>query len=348
MMTWQMHCGDALSVLRTLPEASVQCVVTSPPYWNLRDYGCDGQVGQEESPDEYVETMVRIMTEARRVLADDGTLWLNIGDAYAASGRGGNPYTSPHKMQSSNIGSLIKGRRAPVIGYKAKDLIGLPWMVAFALRADGWYLRSDSLWAKPNPMRESTSDRPTRAHEYVFLLSKSERYWYDAEAVRTKLSPLTLPQCSAEYFGEDRKDYDGADVQRPGEMKARIVKRIRDKQRGHSRRHAGFNDRWDQMEREDQIAGGAHCTTVWWIPTEGSEFEHFAVMPRRLARRCIRAGCPEGGVVLDMFAGTATTGVVAIEEGRNFIGVELNPKYHAIARQRLEGVAPLLAQERVS
>src|SRR5437764_337471 len=195
-MSVRILIGDCRDVLRTLPDESVHCVVTSPPYWGLRDYGVEGQIGLETSPDQFVSEMVSVFREVRRALRDDGTLWLNLGDSYAASGRGGNPDDSPHQKQASNRGSRrffqqetvdagVIGRKwvKPLAGYKQKDLIGIPWMTAFALRADGWYLRQDVIWSKPNPMPESVRDRCTRAHEFLFTLSKSRVYYYDADAI---------------------------------------------------------------------------------------------------------------------------------------------------------------------
>lgn len=367
-MNWTLHCGDALSVLQTLPASSVQCVVTSPPYWGLRDYGHADQIGLESSPDAFVAALVAVFAEVRRVLRDDGVCWLNLGDSYTGSGKGGNPEEG---KQATNRGSQSIGvlygkigdtaRQAAVtnvsriwtteMGMKPKQLIGVPWRVAFALQADGWYLRSDVIWSKPNPMPESVQDRPTKAHEYVFLLTKSERYWYDADAIRTPISEKTLttygterkfPKLGADervkasniardmpirapklkYEGRATKEYDSAGVQNPSDTKRRILEAI----------------------QRDGYAG-ANARSVWEIGTEPSPYEHFAVMPKALARRCILAGCPHGGVVLDPFAGVATTGVVALEEGRSFVGIELNPKYHALARERLANVAPLLATE---
>lgn len=385
---WTLHNGDALSVLRTLPDASVNCCVTSPPYFNLRDYGHEEQIGMEESPAAFVAALVSVFAEVRRVLRDDGVLWMNLGDSYAGSwGAQSREHAGKHAPNVSAISAnqvRAAGRRLSGTGsipadsgLKPKDLIGVPWMAAFALRADGWFLRSDVVWHKPNPMPESIQDRPTKAHEMVFLLSKSARYWYDADAIREKYALSTLKQFEQPYDGEATKDYGAAGVQNPSGVKARIVAKARDKQSQHgNRRYSGFNDRWDESVAEyagkhagadpqsagrrmlanvkaardagadhDNPFGGANARSVWTIPTEPSPYEHFAVMPKALARRCIIAGCPAGGVVLDPFAGMATTGVVALEEGRSFVGIELNPKYHAAARERLAGVAPLLATE---
>lgn len=338
-MNWQMHLGDALSVLQTLPPESVQCIVTSPPYFGLRDYGAEGQVGLEPTPLAFAESLVAVFNAVRRVLRDDGVLWLNLGDSYASSGPAGGV-----GKQHTNVGTIGVPVRKPPEGTKPKDLIGVPWMVAFALRDAGWYLRADVVWSKPNPMPESVQDRVTKSHEYCFHLTKSARYAYDAAAIREPLTEAMLAQMKSAYTGQPTKDYP-AEVQTPTTVKARIVAGKRDKQRGHTRRHAGFNDRWDEMERTEQLANGANARSVWTIATEPSPYEHFAVMPKALARKCILAGCPYGGTVLDPFAGVATTGVVALQEGRSFVGIELNAKYHAIARQRLSETAPLLAQE---
>ncbi len=379
-MEFTLHCGSALDVLRTLPDCSVQCCLSSPPYWGLRDYGHAEQIGLEPTPDAFVAALVAVFREVRRVLKDDGVCWVNLGDSYCNSDKwgGGGANTGEHtRGVDGEIPSwtAVRRRWLKLDNVKPKDLIGIPWRVAFALQADGWYLRSDVIWAKPNPMPESVTDRPTKAHEYVFLLTKSAQYWYDADAIREKYAPSTLKQFETPYEGEATKDYKANGVQNPSAIK----KRITDKQARHgSRRNDGFNGRWDKSVEEyagkhaesdpqaagrrmlasvkaardagadhDNPFGGANARTVWHIPTEASPYEHFAVMPRALARKCIVSGCPKDGVVLDPFAGVCTTGVVALEEGRSFVGIELNEKYHAMGMERLRGVAPLLAQERV-
>ena len=284
-----------------LRSESVQCVVTSPPYWGLRQYageqtvawpdGSTHPLGLEPTPELYVAHMVEVFREVRRVLRADGTLWLNLGDSYAASGMGGNPAESEFRKQATNVGSLIPGRKPPA-GLKQKDLVGIPWMVAFALRADGWYLRSDIIWAKPNPMPESVTDRPTKAHEYLFLLSKSPRYFYDADAIREPMKQSSLDRISQETFDTQaggEKDY-GPDSNRSQRKTLENFKKRTDKQRGHSRRHAGFSDRWDAMDRADQIAGGANKRTVWNIATRPYPGAHFATFPEELVEPCILAG----------------------------------------------------------
>lgn len=479
-----LYVGDALETLREIPDGAAQMCVTSPPYWGLRDYGVEGQLGLEATPEEYVERMVAVFREVRRVLRDDGTLWLNIGDSYAASGPAGGA-----GKQYTNVGSVDVPVRKPMGGCKPKDLVGIPWMLAFALRADGWYLRSDIIWAKPNPMPESVTDRPTKAHEMLFLLSKSPRYYYNADAIREGVSEasvvagangkgesLVLGQdLGLEYAGAafsavcvrlaatvldlaqrqnqlglfaldaevrqqgtdggaslavvhvpvvrraaaeaarfadgdiSAKQFlsemdrlcvalpDGDDLKKTWRLAALHVGHIdsdgdgsvaidnagevgkfkfihnqqstilgsgssarrgltgdaysppgqsppgqsphgnarTDKQRGHSRRHAGFNDRWDGMTKEEQSSMGRNKRTVWTIATEPYPEAHFATFPTALVTPCVLAGCPEGGTVLEPFAGSGTTLQVAKELGRKSIGIELNADYAKLATQRL-------------
>ncbi len=289
--------ADCRTAIRSLPEKSVQCCVTSPPYWGLRDYGVAGQIGLEPTPEEFVAEMVAVFREVRRVLKDDGTVWLNLGDSYAGSGRGGN--TSPNTStleggQSSQLASKIRrtrgageiggtardarvGGRAwtpPPLGLKQKDLMGMPWMVAFALRADGWWLRNDNVWAKPNGMPESTNDRSTRAHEFVFHLSKSETYYYGYDEVRLPPAPDSVERLGramrARLGTEDTGDLvvSGGGYA-PAGQPPHAGARKRNKQRGHGRRHAGFNDRWDGMSVAEQQANGSSLRTVWWIAPGG-------------------------------------------------------------------------------
>ena len=288
-----IHLGDCLDVLRTMPDQSVNCCVTSPPYWGLRDYGVDGQLGLEKTPEEYVAKMVEVFREVRRVLCDDATLWMNLGDSYCGGGRGGNPLNSPHQKQKTNTGSIVAPTSIPN-GLKPKDLVGIPWRVAFALQADGWYLRQDIIWHKPNPMPESVRDRCTKAHEYIFLMSKSARYYFDAEAIKEP----------AAYAGQMR---------------------------------GGSTNRYEQNAAgmDCKVYNTRNKRSVWTVQTQPFKDVHFATFPPDLIRPCILAGCPEGGVVLDPFTGSGTTGVVALRHGRRFIGIELNPEYHAMATDRI-------------
>jgi DNA modification methylase len=315
MNTWEIREGDALAVLRTLAAGSAQTCVTSPPYYGLRDYGAEGQIGLEATPEEYTARLVDVFREVRRVLRDDGTLWLNLGDSYAATGKSGG---GAQGKRWEECGADTEGPRggkwspAPP-GLKPKDMIGIPWRVAFALQADGWYLRSDIIWAKPNPMPESVTDRPTKAHEYIFLLSKSERYAYDVEAVREPWADERMGSSRARSLpysaGSGRHDTLGG-IGRPGLGVA-------------------------------PLTTGRNLRTVWTVPTQPFSGAHFATMPPALVEPCVKAGAPAGALVLDPFAGAGTTGLVALRLGRRFLGIELNPAYAAMARRRVEGDSPL-------
>lgn len=301
--------GDALAILKKMPSGSVNCCVTSPPYWGLRDYGVKGQLGLERTPEEYVSRMVEIFREVRRVLRDDGTLWLNLGDSYAAGSAGRRDHGSgdPTSKLGPNRDGIPGGTPpGPVIqrsappGLKPKDLVGIPWRVAFALQADGWYLRSDIIWHKPNPMPESVTDRPTKAHEYLFLLAKSERYYYDADAIKEQASqPQGRPMLVAQHK----------------------QKAICQNQTGSLGANCGPSTR--------------NRRTVWTVTTRPFKGAHFATFPPKLIEPCILAGCPVGGVVLDPFVGAGTTLLVALQHGRNSLGIELNPEYVKMARARL-------------
>ncbi len=345
-MTVEILTGDALTVLRTLPAESVNCCVTSPPYWGLRDYGCDGQIGLEGTPELYAEAMVELFGEVRRVLTNDGTLWLNLGDSYYGSwknyggGARGAGKQRPIVKGSSAVNPVWEGLEGsrpagtqPHPTLKPKDLIGVPWRVAFALQEDGWWLRGDHVWAKPNGMPESVTDRPTRSHEYVFLLTKSERYFYNSEAVRTAPKASTITRLAQDVDAQAGSTRANGGEKTNGPMKA---VRKTDKQRGHTRRHAGFNDRWDAMERDEQMAEGANLRSVWWIPPAQFKEAHFAVMPERVAQICILAGCPDGGKVMDPFAGSGTVLEVAQRNGHDALGIELNPEYVKLAKRRIQ------------
>jgi len=406
--TWHLLTGDVRERLTELPDASVQCCVTSPPYWGLRDYGIDGQLGLEPTPDAYVASMVAVFREVRRVLRDDGTLWMNMGDAYAhSSSAGGGAVDVRTDGRKTTPGDKVRGRMGGVntmsSGLKPKDLVGIPWRLAFALQADGWYLRSDIIWNKPNPMPESVTDRPTKSHEYVFLLTKSARYYYDAEAIR-----------------EEGKDWTTGG---PGVG----IKETQHYGVGNGG-NAGLKGIAARYKTGEQAAG-RNCRSVWTITTQPYPNAHFATFPEALPERCITAGTSERGAcplcgagwgrvvekgsrmpepehrhppkrlepgqagnvgawnmgfraskasgkemsawkadhpdtttgwhpscecpaadpvpqrVLDPFAGSGTTGQVAIRLGRSFLGIELNPEYAGLARTRIGGAAPLFAQE---
>lgn len=295
--------GDCKQMLRDLPAASVHCCITSPPYFGLRDYGVEGQLGLESTPEEYVQRLVEVFRDVRRVLRDDGTLWLNLGDSYnsAASGQNGQSGTLAGGKPCGGNGTT-SGRRPLYAILKPKDLIGIPWRVAFALQADGWYLRQDIIWHKPNPMPESVTDRCTKAHEYVFLLSKSERYFFDADAMKEP----------AVQAGRVRSDKMGGN-------------------KGDEVNHSPGSTFTGSETRNRR--------SVWTVATQPYSGAHFATFPQTLIEPMVLAGCPEGGVVLDPFNGAGTTGLVALRNRRAYIGIELNAEYLELTRQRLAQVA---------
>lgn len=296
-----IHNENCLTGLRKIADNSVDCCVTSPPYFGLRNYGNDEQIGLEDTPDKFVESIVAVFTEVRRVLKDEGTLWLNLGDSYAGGG-GASGHTVETKnmgVKTSNYGAVKSGGKK--YGLKAKDLIGIPWMVAFSLRSAGWYLRQDIIWHKPNPMPESVTDRCTKAHEYIFLLSKSAKYFYDAEAIKQN--------CTT--YDNGIRDRDNSKLNNtPGRTKM-----------------AGLTE--NKYEK-------ANKRSVWTVTTKPFSEAHFATFPQDLIVDCIKAGCPEGGIVLDPFMGAGTTAVVARRFHRNFIGFEINQEYVRMANNRLE------------
>lgn len=334
-------CGDALTELRKLPDESVNCCVTSPPYWGLRDYGVPGQFGLEHTPEEYVAKMVEIFREVRRALKIDGTLWLNLGDCYHSGDRGGyhraRAGVKKNLGHSGNYNDFVGApNRRRQTGLKDKDLVGIPWRVAFALQADGWWLRQDIIWAKPNPMPESVRDRCTKAHEYIFMLSKSSRYWYDAEAVKEPMADCTFWRLTQPGFEEQTggpKD--------PGEGN-RSHRKTLNNQHEKLIRQEKWKSRFEGYEEWKKTNGGRNLRSVWPISTKPFPEAHFATFPPEIPERCIKAGCPKGGTVLDPFFGAGTTGLVAMRLGREFIGIELNPSYCEMAKKRIFG--PLIAE----
>ena len=400
--TWEVIEGDCLEVLRGMPDGSVDCCITSPPYWGLRDYGVDGQLGLEQTPEEYVAGLVAVFGEVRRVLADHGTVWLNLGDSYASDIKGSGGGWAADPKNYANKAQVYETRKLQH-GLKPKDMVGIPWRVAFALQADGWWLRADIIWAKPNPMPESVTDRPTKAHEYVFLLAKQARYYYDAEAVKEPLAEATIEDLAR-------------------------------------RKNPGQHDGLTKFGKGEGLGAGPRVSdtsgrnkrSVWSIATAPFSEAHFATFPPALVEPMVRAGCPaqvcsecgkpwvrvvertastpgqqpgytqkctmrndgeragswtdakvntlgfaptcacgtqhpipydelnadpsllddfeiapaptRPGTVLDPFAGSGTTGLVALREGRNFIGIELNPEYADMARRRIgQAQSPLFA-----
>jgi len=314
-MTYQILQGDTRAILPTLPKQSVQCVVTSPPYFGLRDYGMPEQLGLEPKPQEFVDALVTVFREVRRVLKDDGTLWLNLGDSYGRGTRVNDANDAArdkkdlqsHITQTCNYGS---GAILP-----NKQLVGIPWRVAFALQADGWYLRQDIIWHKPNPMPESVKDRCTKAHEYVFLLSKSPKYLFDWEAIAEPIAESSKKRyqhvvATNEQF-DPKKHKHTEGVQSPMELMTRTAKGV--------------------LER-----GVRNRRSVWRIATQSFEGAHFATFPLELPTLCIQAGSKKGDTVLDPFNGAATTGIAAQNTERNYLGIELNPEYVKLAQARLD------------
>lgn len=368
-MTVTLLQGDCREVLRTLPAGSVHCAVTSPPYFGLRDYGMANQIGLEKSPDAYIAELVAVFREVWRVLRDDGTLWLNLGDSYAGSGRGGSPTSDSSTLQgstSSQAAASIKRARkfgeigetarqaavtargsrlpaglhegvrqagnigrawvAPPSGYKHKELMGMPWRVALALQADGWYLRQDIIWHKPNPMPESVRDRCTKAHEYIFMLSKSRRYYFDADAIAEPVTKSTIERISQPTLGQQQ----GSD-RVPGKTNGRMKAVVKKQDQVGKRQYTGLNDRY--------FAGDPSLTrnrrSVWTVTTKPFKGAHFATFPPDLIEPCVLAGAPPSGLVLDPFGGAGTTGLVAAKHGRDAILIELNPDYVDMSRNRL-------------
>lgn len=343
-MTVRIINADVMEGLRQLPDESVHCVVTSPPYLGLRNYGVEGQIGLEATPEQFVDRLVEVFREVRRVLRKDGTLWCNLGDSYCSTDKwGGGRSGNSGKQTVSSDGTVpswaVRARKQQIEGIKPKDLMGIPWLVAFALRADGWWLRSANVWAKANGMPESQRDRPVVGHEYVFQLAKQERYYYGYEDVR--LPPM--PESVSRLARAMRNDLDGGAFvisgggYSPPDQPPHQGARKSDKQRGHSRRHAGFNERWDAKAKAEQQSDGAALRSVWWIAPGGFSEAHFATMPEELAALLVQAGCPVGGTVLDPFFGAGTTGLVADRLQRDCIGIELNPEYAAMAERRING-----------
>lgn len=358
-MTVSILHGDCRDILRTLPDESVHCYVTSPPYFGLRDYNVAGQIGLEPTPEDYVAQMVSVFREVRRVLRDDGTLWLNLGDSYASSGRGGNPTEATSGLQggqASQRASMVRRSVSRPAGLKEKDLMGIPWLVAFALRADGWFLRQDIIWSKPNPMPESVADRCTKAHEYIFLLSKRVRYYYDVDAIAEDLAGTSyarLAQNLDEQAGSDR-----VPGKTNGRMKAAMPRMVGTngpdrssngvpnnvgRRRGVPPRHASYAT----CDRSglDNVGRGMcrNKRSVWTVATQPFKEAHFATFPPALIEPCILAGCPSGGTVLDPFGGSGTTGMVADRLGRHAILIELNPDYIALSERRCRSDAGIFA-----
>jgi DNA modification methylase len=319
-MNTQILTGDCRETLKTLPDQSVHCCVTSPPYFGLRDYGHDGQIGLEQSPEDFIAQLVSVFREVKRVLRDDGTLWLNLGDSYYnyRPGKGQALVKQSCASNGQDLPQTCARRGNKLDGLKEKDLIGIPWMAAFALRADGWYLRQDIIWHKPNPMPESVGDRCTKAHEYIFLLSKSQSYFYDRMAIAEPAIYAEQHANKATSWGKKKAD---------AGVKANI-------------------EQYQQIGVENNktcLEGGMkNKRSVWSVNVKPYKEAHFATYPPELIKPCILAGCPEGGTVLDPFGGSGTTAQVAMENNRSAILCELNPEYVQLINHRLAQIQPQL------
>lgn len=316
MAEYTVHVGDCIESMKKMPDGSINTCITSPPYFGLRDYGHEGQIGLEPTPDDFVEAMVAVFREVKRVLRDDGTLWLNLGDSYA-SYRDGK--ATPDTTRGDSNGTLVpkgaaKNRMASSFAgtsIKHKDLIGIPWRVAFALQQDGWYLRQDIIWHKPNPMPESVRDRCTKSHEYIFLLSKSDRYFFDSDAIKEP----------SIWYGKDSRS-DKGNIRYEG--KRTIDTSGKNGQQGFATVTEFRNKR-----------------SVWTVTTKPFKGAHFATFPPDLIEPCVLAGCPVGGTVLDPFGGSGTTAGVALKHNRNAVLCELNPKYADIIPDRIESISEI-------
>jgi DNA modification methylase len=300
--------GDALAMLKTLPDRYVQCVVTSPPYYGLRDYGVSEQIGLEETPQAYIEKLVSVFREVRRVLKDDGVLWLNIGDSYASQAGPQVDQSHTSRTGAQNGAWSGKSRRVP-IGLKNKDLMMIPARVAIALQEDGWWLRSDCIWYKPTAMPESVLDRPTTAHEHIFLLAKNEHYHYDADSIRE-------PHVTESNIRDRAKE----GVWASGALLTPIGKGMRE---------------WNSPQ-------GRNKRTVWTVAAQPYPEAHFATMPPKLVEPCILAGSRAGDIVLDPFMGAGTVALVALQYQRQYLGIELNADYIQLANERIAVVQPRL------
>ncbi len=342
------HCtiyhGDVIKVLKKLAPESVNCCITSPPYWGLRDYDVTGQIGLEKTPELYIKKMVSVFREVKRVLRKDGTCWINIGDTYAGYKMGNTNFT----MRNGAAGQFFTKKMPSNV--KPKDMIGIPWLLAFALRADGWFLRDEIIWSKPNPMRESVKDRCTKSHEKIFLLAKSRKYYFDQDAIKEPIKNETLKRLS-----QDIENQQGSIV--PGREK-RVKPHFPSGWKNGKGSHSAIDHNQGTRKKFDSnmSSGGKSWTghtgsigangtpthgemanklNVWTVPTQGYKEAHFATYPENLIVPCILAGCPAGGVVLDPFHGSGTTGKVAKNHNRKYIGIELNDKYIELSKKRL-------------
>lgn len=308
-----IYCGNALQTLKNFPDESVDCCITSPPYYGLRDYGVDKQIGIEECPEKYIDNLMEVFSEVKRILKKQGTLWLNLGDSYSRSNQGIGNSKGFSNLQKSNQGSFCSYTRkysllSKLKNYKPKDMLGIPWTVALDLRDKlGFYLRQDIIWAKPNPMPERVKDRCTKSHEYIFLFSKSRKYYFDSDSIKEK----------AKSESKDRYKYKFNTG----------IKEIS----GNGRSNKGSNSQGFKA-----FTGFRNKRDVWTINVKGFKGAHFATFPTELVKPCILAGCPENGIVLDPFFGSGTVGVVAKQLNRNYIGIDINEDYCKLAEERIQ------------
>lgn len=336
-----LHHGDALDVAKALPAGGADCIVTSPPYFGLRDYGAPGQYGLESSPAEYVETMRALFAELRRVLADDGTLWLNLGDSYSSrvatrtSSHQDGLFPERAELRKDWKRDKAKGlTRMPAdFGLPEKNLVGIPWRVAFALQDDGWILRNDIIWHKPNAMPESVADRLSGRHEHMFMLAKNRRYFFDLDAVREKT--VTAREAALTWDRQEQCVPGQKSQHRPGRTWAQRAANGAPARRGIDPAAAQGDSNFATAP------SGRNPGDVWEIPTQPFPGAHFAVMPPKLAQRCISAGCKPGGTVLDPFSGSGTTGMAAQHLGRKYIGIDLNAEYLELSLRTRLHAAPL-------
>jgi DNA modification methylase len=321
MLTYKLINADVFAGLGQLADQSVNCVVTSPPYYGLRDYGVSGQLGLESTLEEYIEKMVGVFREVKRVLRSDGTCWVNMGDSFYNGGGekrdGGHGFVDGGKIKLEAAKGMLLQKKCKVSGLKPKDLMGVPWRLAFALQSDGWYLRQDIIWHKPNPMPESVTDRCTKAHEYIFLLSKSQKYFYDAEAVKEKaIRAGSIPGGDYNNNKEKPPDVFGSRLNSNGIPLSSLP-----------------------------VPETRNLRSVWTIAPKPFKKAHFATFPLEIPVTCIKAGCPKNGVVLDPFSGSGTTGKAALTTGCNYIGIELNSEYIDMSRKRIKNLGLLFFKE---
>jgi DNA modification methylase len=368
-MTTNILVGDCRQVLTTLADQSVQSVVTSPPYWGLRDYGHADQIGHEHTPDAYIEQIVGVMREVKRVLRKDGTVWLNLGDSYTDSGRGTDPKqgsTLQGTRRNQAESRKVRVRETVNSGLRPKNLVGIPWRTALALQADGWYLRSDIIWAKKNTMPESVTDRPTRSHEYVFLLSQSERYYYDHKAVRTPLKPSSLLRLGQDLDGQQGSLRANGGIRSDRPFKPAMFGGKHKSEEASKQTRLQSGNRWEQnptdganlrnvwhieedeitqfLEWKQAMIEQGDLPDVWNVSTKPFKDAHFATFPDTLIEPCIKAGTKPGDTVLDPFGGAGTTGLVCERLERNAILIELNPAFAAMSDTRIRADAPLFRE----